>query len=256
MLSRHAVALWSNLALLSFFCETTVWRLRNLDDYVRFVALITLGLPHVICGILIVLISIVEIASTLAFIRTKDGRPAAALLVASQMGEYALFREVNGCIVTAVLLSTLKLSEKLERSNQSVSSSALVTCEQVLRSKATHWHVAPLLLVAVMFECLGIMLRLGDDGYKAALAHDRTSFSLGTIALALSSASFDEEPNRHMQIVVDRLEDARPSAGAFVSKVRGSILVGRIKARSIVSRAKDRARALRGGEKRSPYKRL
>lgn len=229
MFSRHAVALWSHASLLVFLVEAGIWKLQNLTDYTRYVVIVTVGAGAGLSRAALVLLPMVQVGATMAFFKLRDGRPAAAVLVASQLAEYVLLREVNAYVTVAILLSCLRVTEQLDRINQSVSASPWVRIDQKLREKATAYCIAPFLLVGVALEALGVLLRLGDDGYRAALAHDRTAASLGICTLCLYLASFDEKPDKHADIAWEALarfcEDRGPRVRACVSRTRARIVL-------------------------------
>ncbi|MBE34491.1 MAG: hypothetical protein CMI16_02855 [Opitutaceae bacterium] len=230
MLSRRIVGLCANVFLLLFLLEASTWRLRNLSEYTSLVSRVTVGTSSELSMASIVGISLAEVGSSAMFLSQKDGRYAAVALVLTQLAKYGLLREVSGAIVIAILLACLRLTEQLDRrSNQTVSSSLWVKLDELLRKEASAYCIGPFLILGVVIEIMGMLLRAGEQGYAGALAHDRTSFSLSVCTMSLYTASFDEKPGKHLEIaretIMKGLEDITPRLEALYQRVMTRLCV-------------------------------
>lgn len=224
MISRHVIGKWANFFLLLFLVEASAWRLFNLYDYAKLVSHVTVRTSPFVSASAVVALSFVEVGASAAFLCQKDGRYAAAALVVAQLAKYGLLREISGPLVVAILLACLRLTENLERSTHTVSSSLWVNIDEFFRKTASKYSVAPFLIVGVALEIVGVLLRFGERGYAGTLAHDRTSFSLSVCSMCLHLATFDERPTKHVELANEwysrKNEDLSPRVEVLFQRAR------------------------------------
>ena len=255
MISRHVIGTWANLFLLLFLVEASAWRLFNLGNYAKLVSHVTVGASRFVSASAVVALSSVEVSASVAFLCQKDGRRAAAALVVAQLAKYGLLREISGPLVVAILLACLRLTENLERSTQTMSSSFWVKIDEFFRKTASKYSVAPFLIVGVAFEIVGVLLRFGERGYAATLAHDRASFSLSVCSMCLHLATFDERPSKHVELANEwfarNTEDISPRFEVLCqrSRERAGALRGKL-ARLWPRPRAEKTLELRAGNKR------
>lgn len=221
MHAKQTIRASANFALLCVFVEASCWRIKNWSAHVQLVSRVTIGCPPWIAAILILVTCAVELGCSSASLRLRDGRPACILLLPLQLASYALFQTCSLPVVFALVLACLQTTQQLEKSHQNLDDGGLIgRVERNFRKWSTRVNVAAPMVGLVFFELVGVAWRLGEDGYAAAINHDRNAFSLALMAVSLRIGSFDETPLKLSEHATDRAEHVIARAREFACKIK------------------------------------